>query len=150
MSNKYRYRRGPQVAVDVKKTGTVAIEQGDMVQLAYASGRAHAVSLSSDSSGLFGIAMDASPATDDTATTIRVLQCGFGTTFEMLKASAASVFGEQYTINGAQTLALYTSTSPFVSATNVVAVCVKENTTAGTSVLVQFLPGGIQRDITKS
>jgi len=150
MANKYRYRRGPQISRKVKKTGTVAIEQGDMLQIAYGSGRVRAAALSSDHDDLVGIAMDASPATDLTATEIRMLEIGHGTVFEMIVASATQIYGQQYTIDGAQTLIKYTSTSAFNSATNVVAVCAEDLDTAGTSVLVQFLAGALQKDITGS
>jgi len=150
MANKYRYRRGPQISRKVKKTGTVAIEQGDMLQIAYGSGRVSAAALSSDHDDLVGIAMDASPATDLTATEIRMLEIGHGTVFEIIVACATQIYDEQYTIDGAQTLIKYTSTSAFDSATNVVAVCAEDLDTAGTSVLVQFLAGALQKDITGS
>jgi len=150
MSNKYRYRKGPQVSRVVEKTGTVAIEQGDMLKMAFATGKVAAATLSSDYSGLVGIAMDASPATDATATKIRMLEIGRGTVFAMTVASATQIFGQQYVISAKQLLLKYTSTSGWASATNVVAICAEDLDTAGTSVLVQFLPGALQKDIVAS
>jgi|GEM_PF-1570565 len=150
MSNKYRYRRGPQISRDVKKTGTVAVEQGDMLKIIWGSGRVTPVLLSSDCDDLVGIAMDASPATDATATVIRMLEIGHGTVFEMTVASATQIFGQQYVISSAQLLLKYTSDSGYDTATNSVAVCAQDLDTDGTSVLVQFMPGALQKQIVES
>ncbi len=150
MANKFRYRRGPQISRKVKKTGTVAIEQGDMLKIIWGTGRVTAALLSSDCDDLVGIAMDASPTTDATATEIRMLEIGHGTVFEMTVASATQIYGQQYVISAKQLLLKYASTSGFDSATNSVAVCVEDLDTAGTSVLVQFMPGALQKQIVES
>ena len=93
--------------------------------------------------------MSASPATDTTATTIRIAETGHGTVFEYTVASATQVYGQGYVISAAQTLLKY-STLTFATATNVVAVCVEDLDTAGTSVLVKFLPGLFAKEIITS
>jgi hypothetical protein len=150
MANKYRYRRGPQISRMVKKNGAVAIEQGDMLDITQSTGKVDPVAASGDCDDLVGIAMDASPATDQTSTAIRMLEIGHGTVFEMIVASATQVFGQPYVISGAQTLLKKTVTDLQATATNVVAVCAEALDTAGTSVLVQFLPGLNQKDIALS
>ena len=150
MSNNYRYRRGPQISRMIKKNGAVAIEQGDMVDITQSTGKIDPVAASADADDLVGIAMDASPATDQTSTTIRVLEIGHGTVFEMIVASATQVLGQPYVIGGAQTLVKKTVTDLQSTATNVVAVCAEALDTAGTSVLVQFLSGLNQKDIALS
>jgi len=150
MSNKYRYRRGPQIPRVVKKNGAVAIEQGDMLDITQSTGKVDPVSASGDADDLYGIAMDASPATDSTSTSIRVLLIGQGTVFEMTVASATQVLGQPYVISGAQTLLKKTLTDLQSTATNVVAVCAEALDTAGTSVLVEFLSGVYQKDIALS
>ena len=150
MSNKYRYRRGPQISRAVKKNGAVAIEQGDMVDITQSTGKVDPVSASGDADDLYGIAMDASPATDATSTVIKVLEIGHGTVFEMIVASATQVLGQPYVISGAQTLLKKTLTDLQSTATNVVAVCAEALDTAGTSVLVEFLSGVYQKDIALS
>ena len=150
MANKYRYRRGPQVSSRIKKNGTGAIEQGDMVEIIQSTGKCTPVSASANADDLIGIAMDASPTTDATDKEIRVLEIGHGTIFEMIVASATQVYGQPYVIGGAQTLVKKTVTDLQSTATNVVAVCAEALTTAGTSVLVRFLPGLYQKDIALS
>jgi len=149
MSNKYRYRRGPEVARALKKTGTVAVEQGDMMMFT-ASGKITPVAASGDADDLVGIAMGASPATDATATVIRVLEIGHGTVFEMTVASATQSYGQPYVISEDQLLLKKTVTDLQATATNVVAICAEDLDTAGPSVLVQFLPGIFQKDIALS
>lgn len=146
MSNKYRYRRGPQTDRWVKKTGTVAVEQGDMMMFT-SLGKCTPAAASGDADDLIGLAMSASPTTDATATGIRIIVPGDGSVFEMIVASATQTFGQPYVIGGAQTLVKKTVTDLQVTATNVVAICAEDLDTAGTSVLVNFLPGIFQKDI---
>lgn len=150
MSNNYRYRRGPQVSRMVKKNGAVAIEQGDMLDITQSTGKVDPVAASGDCDDLVGIAMDASPATDTTSTSIRMLEIGHGTVFEMTVASATQVYGQPYVISAAQTLLKKTLTDLQSTATNVVAVCAEALDTAGTSVLVEFKPGLNQNQIVLS
>ena len=150
MSNKYRYRRGPKVDSKIKKNGAVAIEQGDMIEIIQSTGKCTPVSASGNADDLIGIAMDASPATDASDTEIRVAEIGHGTVFEMIVASATQVYGQPYVISGAQTLLKKSVTDLQSTATNVVAVCAEALTTAGTSVLIRFLPGVYQKDIALS
>ncbi len=150
MSNKYRYRRGPEITSRIKKNGTVAIEQGDMVEIIQSTGKCTPVTASANADDLIGIAMDASPATDSSDQEIRVDEIGYGTVFEMIVASATQVYGQPYVIGGAQTVVKKTITDLQATATNVVAVCAEALTTAGTSVLVRFLPGVYQKDIALS
>lgn len=149
MSNTYRYRRGPIVDSKIDKTGTIAVEQGDMMMFT-ASGKITPVTASGDADDLVGIAMDASPATDATATAIRVAEIGYGTVFEMTVASATQTYGQPYVISAAQLLLKKTLTDFQATATNVVAICAEDLDTAGTSVLVRFLPGIFQKDIALS
>jgi len=147
MSNKYRYRYGPLNLRDIKKTGTVAIELGDMLKETSA-GKCMAVSASADADDLIGIAMSASPTTDTTATTVRVCPIGHGTVFEMIAASSTYYYGDGFAISAAQTLVKY-GTMTFATATNVVAICVEDGS-AGTSVLVSFKPGLMNKEIATS
>ena len=149
MSNNYRYSRGPWVARAIKKTGTVAVEQGDMVMFT-ATGKITPVAASTDADDLVGIAMTASPATDLTATKITVLEIGHGTVFRMTVASATQTYGQPYVISADQLLLQKSVTDLQSTATNVVAICAEDLETAGTSVLVQFLPGIFQKDIALS
>ena len=121
-----------------------------MVDITQSTGKVDFVTASADADDLIGIAMDASPATDLTSTYIRVLEIGHGTVFEMTVASATQVLGQPYVIGGRQTLVKKTVTDLQSTATNVVAVCAEALDTAGTSVLVQFLPGLNQKDIALS
>ena len=148
MSNKMRYRYGPVESRSAKKTGTVAIEIGDMIRFT-SSGKIIACSASGNCTSLVGIAMSASPATDATATTVRYAEIGHGTVFSMTVASATQTLGQGYVISAAQTLLKY-STLSFATATNVVAVCVADLDTAGTSVLVAFKAGMMNKDIATS
>ena len=108
-----------------------------------------AVSASGDADELIGIAMSASPTTDLTATTIRVAEIGHATVFECTVASATQTYGQGYVISAKQLLLKY-STLTFATGTNVVAVCAKDLDTAGTSVLVTFKPGMMNKDIATS
>jgi len=134
----------------VKKNGAVAIEQGDMLDITQSTGKVDPVAASGDCDDLVGIAMDASPATDTTSTSIRMLEIGHGTVFEMTVASATQVYGQPYVISAAQTLLKKTLTDLQSTATNVVAVCAEALDTAGTSVLVEFKPGLNQNQIVLS
>ena len=154
MSNKMRYRYGALVPRNVKKTGTVAIELGDMIKET-ASGKVMAVSASADADDLIGVAMSASPATDATATTVRIAAIGHGTVFSMAVASSTYYYGDGFAISAAQTLVKY-GTMTFATATNVVAICVEDGTVAAgtstvcTSVLVSFKPGLMNKEIATS
>ena len=146
MASVMRYRYGPRNDLVIEKTGTVAIEIGDMVRLATqaatAYGRIKAVSAAADHTALIGVAMSASPTTDPTATKIRVLHIGVGTVFEMKLSSAALLyFGQPLTINAAQTLAKYgtAGTNLLTSATNVCAIVAKTMDKTGSTCLVRFL-----------
>jgi len=149
MSNKMRYKYGPCVLRSVKKTGTVSVEIGDMIKFT-SSGKHTPVTASGDADELVGIAMSASPATDKTATTIRIVEIGHGDVFAFTVASATQTFGQGYVISADQTLLKYTGTSHFATATNVVAYCVKDLDTAGTTVLVTFKAGRFQKEIRTS
>ena len=150
MANKYRYRRGPQVDRWIKKTGTVAVEMGDLMMIT-SSGKITPVTASGDADDLVGIAMDASPSTDSTATNIRVLEIGHGTVFEFTVASSTYDYGDPFVLTSDPQTLLKKSVSDLQStATNVVAICAEDLDTAGTSVLVQFLPGIFQKDIALS
>ena len=150
MSNNYRYRRGPQVDSRIKKSGTVAIELGDMLMVTQSTGKCNPVTASGDADDLIGIAMDASPSTDPSDHEIRVMEIGYGTVFEFTVASATQVYGQPYVISADQLLLKKTITDLQSTATNVVAVCAEALTTAGTSVLVRFLAGVYQKDIALS
>lgn len=143
MANVMRYRYGPRNDLQIKKTGTVAIEMGDMVkQNGSTNGRVQAVSAAADAVKLIGVAMTASPSTDPTATKLRVLQIGVGTVFEMKLAAAAKLyFGQPLKISAAQTLAVYgtAGTDLNTSATNVVAIVAKEMEETASTCLVRFL-----------
>jgi hypothetical protein len=149
MSNKYRYRRGLEVDSWVKKTGTIAVEQGDMVMIT-SSGKHKAVAASGDADDLIGVAVSASPTTDRTATSVRVLEIGHGTVFEMTVASSTYKYGDPFVISAKQLLLKKTVDDLQSTATNVVAVCAEDLDTAGTTVLVRFLSGIFQKDIALS
>ena len=149
MANKYRYRRGPQVDRWIKKTGTVAVAQGDLVMIT-SSGKITPVTASGDADDLVGVAMDASPTTDSSAKDIRVLEIGHGTVFEFTVASSTYYYGDPFVLtSAAQTLLKKTVTDLQSTATNVVAICAEDKAST-TSVLVQFLPGIFQKDIALS
>lgn len=147
MADKMRYRWGPKVEMQIKKTGTVAISQGDLLKRVGSNGRVQRVTASSDATALVGIAMNASPATDPTATTIKVMQLGFGTVFEfdLASGSQSTAFkhGQMFKITSAQPqqLTKYGTAGMNLnsSASNVVAICQKEMSASGTSCYVSFL-----------
>jgi len=141
-----RYRWGPRVELFLKKTGTVAIQMGDMVQWKATNGRIKSVTGPTNCTALIGVADAASPATDPTATVVKVLAPGFGTVFEMklATASVAFKFGQGFTIKtaDAQTLKSYKTcgVDPFLSASSVVARCAQEMSASGSVVKVFLLP----------
>ena len=140
MANTYRFRWGPKILRWIDKTGTTAIEQGDMLRTTIANGKVEAVSASGDASYLMGIAMGASPTTDPSATPVRVALIGYGTVFEMTVASGSHTFGTPFVIGGAQTLVEKAGlVNLSATAANVVAVCAEDLDTAGTKLLVSFL-----------
>ena len=153
MSNVYRYRWGPRVDLTVAKTGTVAIEQGDMVKKVGTNGRVQAVSAANDSTALLGVAMKASPTTDPTATKLRVLSIEYGTVFEMPIASSAKLkFGQPLKLSGAQELTVYgtAGTNLNVSSTNVVAIVAQDMDATASSCLVKFLGSKFSAQITNA
>lgn len=142
MASVLRYRYGPKNDLVIEKTGTVAIEMGDMVMLVGSNGRIQAVSAAANHTALIGVAMTASPTTDPTATKIHVLHVGVGTVFEMkLSAAGKLSFGQPFTINAVQTLATKgnASTNLASSATNVVAICAKTMDATASVCLVRFV-----------
>lgn len=141
MADKYRLRWGPKITRMIDKTGTVAIEQGDMLILSQTTGKVHAAAASANGTGLIGIAAGKSPTTDSTATPIKVWLVGYGTVFEYVTASATYMFGDVFTIGGAQTLTAKASVVNIRNTgTNVVAFAAQDLDTAGTKLLVEFLP----------
>lgn len=153
MANKYRYRWGPMIDRSIAKTGTIAVEQGDMMKFT-SSGKITPATASADSTALVGVAMDASPATDPTALPLRTIEIGHGTVFEMTIASAAThTFGQGFVISGNQELTVKSGmVNLFITGTNVVAICAQDNIAAvtGAELLVEFLPGRFQNTITSS
>jgi len=139
MSNTYRYRWGPKILRWVDKTGTVAIEQGDMIMLIKNTGKVKAVSASGDANDLIGIAMGASPTTDTTATAFRMAVIGRGTVFEMTVASSTYTFGDTFLISAKQLLLEKAVDHVENTSTNIVAICAQDLDTAGTKLLVEFL-----------
>lgn len=151
MSNNYRYRKGPLIQRYIAKTGTVAIEQGDMLKLAASIYTVVAVSASTDSTSLVGVAMKASPTTDPTGTKIRMAVIGHGTVFEFVAAASdAYTFGDCFEISGAQELTQKTVVNLNQTASNVVAVLSKTLDASGTAIEVEFLPGRYQKSISST
>ena len=149
MANKMRYRWGPKANRWIAKTGTIAVEEGDMMKFT-SSGKITPCSASGDSTALVGIARGASPATDRTATKIRVGLIGNGTVYEMLCNSATHTYGVAFVITGVQTLTAKTVVNLNITSTNVVAVCAQTMDAAGTLVLAEFLPGRFQGQISST
>ena len=135
----------------IKKTGTVAVDIGDMMKFT-SSGKITPVTVdSADSIFLIGIAMNKSPVTDRTATGIRVRLIGRGTVFKMTVASSVYYYGDFFKIAGAQTLAKKAVVNIDASSTNVVAVCARDSTYETNSLLVEFLDANWQdRIVNKS
>ena len=148
MANSMRYREGPRVDRWISKTGTVAIEQGDMVMINVSTGKINAVSAATNSTGLIAVSMGASPATDRTATYVRVRLIGKGSVFEMDCASGTShVYGHCFLIASAQGLLHQATDNISISGTNIVAICARDMSAAGEKVLVEFLPGNFDAEI---
>ena len=148
MANKMRYRWGPLVLKWIDKSATVDVEQGDMMKWV-ACGTVTPCTTSADSKNLVGIAMGASPTTDPSGQSVRIAEIGHGTVFEMtVDTSATYTVGAYFLITGNQTLlTMGEMVTISASATNAVAVCIQELGTAGTELLVQFLPGKFQAEI---
>jgi len=149
MADVYRYRWGPLADRWIKKTGTVAVQQGDFMKYT-SSGKITPATVSTDSTSLVGIAMSKSPTTDLTATNVRVALIGHGTVFEVIVASTTYSWGDGFVISAAQTVAEHTLTNLNSTATNVVAICAQDLDSAGTALLVEFLPGRFQVTIESS
>jgi len=150
MSDKYRYRWGPKVSRSIEKTGTIAVELGDMVKFTSA-GKVTPVGSSSDALQLIGVSLTKSPTTDKTATVLHILEVGHGTVFGMTVASGtAYTVGDNFVISGAQTLTKITRDNPLSTGTNVVAYCVQDMSAAGTTVLVAFGIGRLGAQISGS
>lgn len=155
MADKMRYRWGPRVELFIKKTGTVAIEQGDILRLSSSNRRVYAVTGSNNCTAVIGIADSASPATDPTCTIVKVLATGFGTVFEFDLASGSTTtafkFGQAFILTAVypQQLTKYgtAGTNPWSSASNVVARCAQEMAASGSTVKVTFLPNKLNREV---
>jgi len=147
MSNTYRYRRGPLDHKWITKSATVAIEIGDMLKMETGNtGNCTPVSLSTDVSGLIGVAMSASPATDTTGSKVRVAMLNPSTVWEYDTASGTFVVGDSFEITSAQGLGERTITDIFSSGSMVVALIAENYPSAGTKILVSFLNGRFQRE----
>jgi len=149
MADVYRYRWGEMVDRWVKKTGTVAVQLGDMLRYT-SSGKVTPVTASTDAQHLMGISLTKSPTTDKTNTQLHILEIGHGTVFEMICTSGDYDYGDVFAISGAQTLTKKSYTNPLITSTNVVAMCAQDMDGTGTSVLVSFLPGRPNVQITTS
>lgn len=139
MANTYRYRRGPKIIRYGKKTGTVEIQIGDFIGIT-SSGKVKEITASGDANSLVGIAMTQSPTTDATATEIEYLEGGHGTVFEcgVNVATAALYMGDCFVISASQTLTKKSVTNPLTTATDVVAVCVKDSVGSAGTVEVEL------------
>jgi len=147
MANRMRYRWGPLVLRWVDKSATVDVEQGDMLKWITA-GIVTPCTTSADASSFCGIAMSASPTSDASGQSVRMAMTGFGTVFEMTVTSATYTVGYFFNITGNQTLGTIGEMTTFASSgTNAVAVSAQELTTAGTELLVSFLPGLLNAQI---
>lgn len=146
MADVYRYRWGPLVDRWIAKTGTIAVQQGDFMKFT-SSGKITPATVSTDSTALVGVAMSKSPATDTTATKVRVALIGFGTVFEVIVASSTYNWGAGFQISAAQTVLAHSEVNLGITSTNVVAICAQDLSTAGTALLVEFLPGRFQKSI---
>ena len=147
MSNTYRYRRGPLDHKWIAKSATVAVQIGDMLKMETGNtGNCTPVSASTDVSGLIGVAMSASPATDTTGTKVRVGMLNPSTVWEYDTASGTFVVGDSFEITSAQGLGERTITDIFSSGSMVVAVIAENYSSAGTKILVSFLNGRFQRE----
>ena len=146
MANKYRYRFGPLNVRWMEKSGTVAVVQGDMMKIATnGTGMITPCTAATDWSGLVGVALGASPATDTTGTRVRIAIAEPTTVFEFAAASSTYFVGDTFAISSSQLLVEKTITDLTASASTVVAVCARTNNMAGTKVLVSFLGNKFQR-----
>jgi len=150
MANKYRYRRGPLDCKWIMKSGTVAVEIGDMVKLsAGATGMFTPVTASTCMTGLIGVAMSASPTTDASDTKCRIAMLNPSTVWEFGITSSTILVGDQLEIVSAQVLGERTITNLYDSGSMVVAVCAEDNTAEDrTTVLCSFLNGLFGRQMT--
>ena len=146
MASVYRYRRGPLVLRWIKKSGTVAIEVGDLLKHnTTATESVTPVSASGEASALVGVAMQASPATDNSGTKVKFAEIGHGTVFEFPAAASDNHgFGIRFKITAAQELTVISTW------TNCVAVCSETKDASSTNTLVSFLPGAYLRSISAS
>jgi hypothetical protein len=146
MADTMRYRCGPKVLIEIRKTGTVAISVGDILQRCNSSGRVMRVTGTTNATAVIGVAVKGSPATDTTATKVLMLATGYGTIFEfdLSAATKACKFGQQLKLVNAkpQQLAVYgTSTvDPFTSATLTVGIVAREMDASAGTCLVLFKP----------
>lgn len=142
MANRQRYRRGPLNEIMVAKSGTVAIQIGDMVMI-NSSETLTPVTASGDYTALIGIAQSASPTTDTSATKIRVATIGDGTVFEfpLAVATAARGTGDHLKITAVQQLTFKTGTSLKATGTNVAAVIADSMDASAGTALVMFRKG---------
>jgi hypothetical protein len=148
MANVMRYRRGPLILRYVGKSGTVAIQQGDIVGV-YAGAYLLHPARTAECTSLVGVAMGASPTTDATATKVRIAEIGHGTVFEFATtAKDLHRYGQVFTVgNNAQTLTKKTSVSIYKTATSVVAVCAETGDASASVVCVALLPGKFMKPI---
>jgi len=148
MANVMRYRWGPLSLKWVHKATSVDVEQGDILKWA-SGGTVTPATTSANATDIMGIAMSASPTSDATDQQIRVAEIGHGTVFEFtVDDSSTYTVGTYFIITGNQTLDSNGEMTTFASSgTNCVAVCIEDLDTAGTEVLVQFLPGMFQAQI---
>ncbi|MFA4971740.1 MAG: hypothetical protein WC683_03955 [bacterium] len=139
MANKMRYLRGPVAEAYIAKSGTVAIEEGDMLKL-NTSGQITPASVSGDSTGLIAVARGASPATDASGAKVPVNIIMFGSVFEFIcgTTTAALAFGQALKITGKQTLSKKTATNIAVTGTNAVAIVAEGMAASGSTVKVMF------------
>jgi hypothetical protein len=155
MADVMRYLQGPKIELALKKTGTVAISIGDLVKRVGTNGRIMRISTSTDATALVGVAMQASPTTDPTATIIKVYQIGYGTIFKFISADADTAFkyGQMFVLTSAQPQQLTkygtAGSNPNTSASNVVAVCAKELEASGSTVRVTFLGSKYNKTIVR-
>ncbi len=140
MANVMRYRRGAQIQRWIAKdTTTTAIEIGDLI-IDNESGLATPADESADSTGLIGVAMSASPATDPSGTKVRILAPGAGTVFEYeTTVKDKYVAGDRFKISAAQVLIQLDTW------TNTIAVLAESMDASSTTVLVSFLDAKYQR-----
>lgn len=148
MANKYRHRTGPLILRRMPKSGTVAIEQGDLLKF---NGKTTNLVIpcasAGDSTSFVGVAISASPAGNVSGESITVAIPGKGTTFEFDLATAGVMgLGDALLISAAQSVTSLgaidlDATAP---ATNVVAVVSKDNASTSSIVQLEFLDAYLQ------